>query len=115
MRCLLIAVIWAAGGRRGEQGQSHPAVTLCLSQRHQERVPCLDPLLLACLAALPTVLLCLISLKLLRLLQGFKLPPILPKTNKATHRSVDDHFRICLQNLSSSQGTLLCLHFFDHI
>ena len=43
MRCLLIAVIWAAGGRRGEQGQSHPAVTLCLSQRHQERVPCLDP------------------------------------------------------------------------
>ena len=86
MRCLLIAVSWATGGRRGEQGHLHPTGTLWLSQRHQERVPCLDPLLLACLAALPVILLCLISLKLLRLLQGFKLPPILPKTNKATRR-----------------------------
>ena len=115
MRWLLTAVSWAVGGRRGEQGQSQPAVTLCLSQRHQERVPWLDPLLLACLAALPMILLCLISLKLLRLLQGFKLPPTLPKTNQVTHKSVDDHFRICLQRLSSSEGTLLCLRFYFSI
>lgn len=42
-------------------------------------------------AGTASILLCLISLKLLRLLQGLKLPPILPKTNKATRRSVDDY------------------------